>query len=484
MGSLKIKFLYQLTASVLHALLPLFTFPYITRVLGPQHLGAINFVDYTAQIFITLANFGIPLYAVREIAKVRDSPTQLQNTISELITIQLFTTFIALASFLLTMRFSPSEDVGQFLVILASLNIFFNAFSLTWFIHGLEDFKTLSIRSLTIKILVTISVFILIKQPADFNKYYSILVSGSFMLIAYDLYYLKKKKLSFAFKKSVKNHIHPLFIFFLTTASFSLYTLFDTFILGVLTTTLAVGYYTTALKIIRLFQSFINSLSGVLLPRIAYLIEQKKDAEISQLLQKSILYVFTIAVPAGFLFFLLAPEIIQVLAGHQFMPSIATLQILSLLPLLIGLSNIFGIQVLVPHGREKQLLFSALIGSLISIFTCIILCPLLQQSGAALATVITELLVTLLMGWFASRNVKMLIPIKAIINICITAVTFIPVIIGIRYIFNQNLLILVLSLLICISIFCSAQFYIFSNSIISELVKFLRSFTYKLKYAK
>lgn len=484
MSNLKTKFLYQLTTSVLHALLPLITFPYVTRILGPERLGAINFVDYTAQIFITLANFGIPLYAVREIAKVRESPRELQKVVSELLSIHLLTTFIGLVAFILTIYLSHTDGVGNFLIVLASLNILINAFSLNWFVHGLEDFKALTLRSLIIKFLVAMIIFLFIKEVQDYKKYYTILVGGSLLIVVFDIYYLKKRNVSFSFSSHIKKHIHPLFIFFLTSASITLYTLFDTFILGILTSTLAVGFYTTALKIIRLFQSFINSLAGVLLPRIAYLIAQKNEVEISHILNKSFLYVFTISVPAGFLFFLLAPEIILVLVGDAYLPSITTIQILSLLPLFIGLSNIFGIQVLIPYGQEKSLLKSALIGGSVSIILCILLSPIFKEDGAAIATIITELIVTLIMGIYASRLIQLNIPSKSLLNISITSILFTPIIIGVRLLFNEDIWVLLISLMVCIMVFFFIQLYIFSNSILKEMMNFVQTFKLKLLQSK
>lgn len=483
MGSLKTKFLYQLSASVLHAFIPLITFPYIARVLGPDKIGTINFVDYTAQVFITLANFGIPLYAVREVSKVRDVQKQLQKVVSELLTIHLITALFSILAFLITMRLSQAGKEAYFLIFLASLNIFFSAFSFDWFVHAFEDFKALSMRSLVIKILVAVFIFLFIKQEQDFQQYYLILIIGSILIIVYDLYYLKRKKISIGFQKGFGRHIKPLFIFFLTSTSISIYTLLDTFLLGVLTTTLAVGFYTTVLKIIRLSQNFINDLGGVLLPRISYLIEQKNETEIKRILQKSSLYVFTVAIPIGFLFFVLAPEIILVVAGKQFLNAISTLQILSLLPLMIGLSNIFGIQILIPYKQEKQLLKAVLAGSIISIGMCFIFCPFLKEDGAAIATVAAEFVVTSMLGFYASRFAPLKLPLKSFLSIFATSAFFVPIVYVSRYFIGDGLLILVSSLTACAIWFLSIQFFVFQNSMLQDILQFLMSLLRKPKYS-
>jgi O-antigen/teichoic acid export membrane protein len=460
-GNLKTKFLYQLIASFLHALIPLLTFPYIARVLGPDKLGIVNFIDYTSQIFITIASFGIPLYAVREVAKNRDNPKLLQKTVSELLTIHIIVTIVSIVAFLITLQLSNRIENEYDLVLLASLNILFNAFAFDWFIHGLEDFKTLSLRSLLVKVTVTILLFSFIQKEQDYLRYYIILVGGSLMLILYDLFYVKSKSLSISTSINIKKHFKPLFIFFLTSASISIYTLLDTFFLGVLTTSLAVGLYTTVLKIIRLSQNLINDIGGVLLPRISYLIEIKETNEISRIINKSTLYVFTVAIPLGMLFFLLAPEIILVLAGSKYEQAITTLQILSVLPLVIGLSNIFGIQVLIPYRQEKQLLKAVITGSIVSIILCLIFCPLYKEDGAAIATVIAEVIVTIVLGVFANNNIQFRFPIKSLFTICITALCFIPVIFVIRLLSANNLTVLIISLACCLVSYFFIQLYVF-----------------------
>lgn len=481
MDSLKTKFLYQIIASLVHALIPLVTFPYIARVLGPEKIGIINFVDYTAQIFITIANFGIPLYAVREIAKVKESPALLQKLVSELLSIHIVSSIISVVAFLITMQLSYNGDVVHFLIFLACFNILFSAFSLDWFVHGLEDFKTLSLRLLTVRVLIAVLIFLLIKEAQDYQKYYALLVGGSLMLIIYDIYYLKKKDLSIAFINNSRKHVKPLFIFFLTSASVGIYTLLDTFILGIMTTAFSVGLYTTVLKIIRLSQNFIISLGGVLMPRISYLVEKQNVNEITRILQKSSLYVFTVAFPAGLLFYLLAPEIIIVLAGEQYLTAISALQILSALPLIIGLSNIFGFQILIPYKQEKKLLKVVVIGSVISIIMCIFLCPILKEDGAAFATVTAEIIVTIMLGFYANGFIELKFPFKSFLSICATSLCFIPIIYSFREFSSDDLVVLLFSLTACIIIFCFIQLYCFQNSILQEMLVHLKSTINRLK---
>ncbi len=273
MNSLKPKFLYQLSTSFLYAIAPLLVFPYISRVLGPENIGKINFVDFTAQFLLLFASFGIPLYGVREAAKLRNNKPALNKLITELFCIHIVATFISLGifAFIIAINNNIYNETG--IIILAGINLLLNAFSFEWFIHGLEDFAFLSKRSFVIKIVSVIIIFLLIKTTGDYVQYYFILIAGNALILLTDVVYISKKKIFFIKDIQPAKHLKTLLLFFLTSTAISLYTFFDTIMLGIISGSLAVGFYTTGLKVVKLSQTFVNELGGVLLPRMAYLIE-------------------------------------------------------------------------------------------------------------------------------------------------------------------------------------------------------------------
>ena len=187
MSNLKSKFLLQIVVSLLHAAAPLITFPYIARVLGPENIGKINFIDYTSQLLILFASFGIPYYGVREISKIRDDVEKKRKLFSELLIIHLTVTVLSVILFLVIINFSPGQFHQRYLIILAAVNIFINAFSLEWFVHGHEDFAFLSKRSLLSKVIMVAAVFLIVREPNDYTVYYLILVTSGLILIVSDV---------------------------------------------------------------------------------------------------------------------------------------------------------------------------------------------------------------------------------------------------------------------------------------------------------
>jgi O-antigen/teichoic acid export membrane protein len=480
-SSLKPKFLYQLAVSFLYSLAPVIVFPYISRVLGPENIGKINFIDYTAQFFILFASFGIPLYGAREIAKVRTQPEKLKKLTTELLFIHMGISLLSLIAFVLFALLRQQFFSERQLFLLGGLNILINAFTLDWLIQGMEDFAFFGKRSYLVKIISITLIFLLIRNADDYVLYYLLLIGTNMLITLADLVYLFRKKIFISRSIQPGLHLIPLSVFFLTTATMSLYTYFDTIILGVVSGTLAVGFYTTGLKTIRLTQNFVNDLGGVLLPRMSYFIQMNDRVAIDRIISRSLYYVVTVSVPLGIFFYLMAPEVILVLAGKRFTSSIIIVQILSVLPLIIGLSNVFGIQILLPYGKEKNVLVAVLAGSIFSVGLNIILCRLYAETGAAIACVVAEAIITVLMGLQAFKLLPFSIASKIVIGIVCCGLLFIPVVFLCRLNIDNLIWRIALAGMLCLAIYSALQLFVFSNVVLKEIINFFYYRIFKRK---
>jgi len=472
-NNLKSKFLYQLSTSFLYAIAPLLVFPYISRILGPENIGKINFIDFTAQFLLLFASFGIPLYGVREAAKLRNNKEGLNKLVTELFCIHLVATFVSLGIFATIIAINNNIYYETELIVLAGINLLISAFSFEWFIHGLEDFAFLSKRSFVIKIISVVVIFLLIKTTWDYVPYYFILIVGNALILLADVFYIFRQKIYFVKKINPVRHVKALLLFFLTSTAISLYTFFDTIMLGIISGSLAVGFYTTGLKVVKLSQTFVNDLGGVLLPRMAFLIETKDRFEINRIINKSLQYALSVSIPLSIFFFLLAPEIITVLASRQFAPSIDVLRILCVLPLIVGLSNVFGIQVLLPFGKEKKVLIAVIAGCVLSLSLNYILCPVYAQKGAAISCIVAEIFVTFLMFLYAVKLVTFNISVKLILGIIFSSLIFIPIVYLSRNFSDSILVVFLTSSFFCLGAYILMQVFIFSNSLIKEVINFL-----------
>jgi O-antigen/teichoic acid export membrane protein len=474
--SLKSNFLYQLLVSLLYTAAPLIVFPYVSRVLGPANIGRINFIDYAVQFFIVLSSFGLPFYGVREVAKARNDRERLAKVTSELLVIRAIITLVSVALFTLFILFRPEQFREKELVLIAIVNIATNAVAMEWIIHGLEDFSFLAKRSFLVKLVSLAAVFIFVQQSSDYIVYYFLLMAGNLLLLAMDMGYVLRQKIFYSGKLQLKQHLRPLSLFFLTTVTLSIYTFFDTVILGLVTSSaLAVGFYTTSVKVIRLSHNFISDLGGVLLPRVSFLIDEGKHEEIRRIINKSLAYVLTITLPLCIFFFLAADEIIYVLAGEQFSGAVSVLKILSPLPVIIGISNIFFIQVLLPYGKEKILLTGVLIGCAVSIASNFLLSPVYAEDGAAASCLIAELCVTVYLGIFAARQVRFELSSRMFRGILLCCLVFYPMVIICRAFIDARLLLLMAEAMLCFGLYGILQWKVFKNETVEDMMAFIGS---------
>ena len=185
----------------------------------------------------------------------------------------------------------------------------------------------------------------------------------------------------------------------------TIYTNLDTVMLGFMTSDAEVGYYNAAVKIKSILVSVVTSLGVVLLPRASYYVEHKLMDEFYRITQKAINFVFLIAVPLTVYFILFAKEGIFFLSGSEYASSILPMQVIMPTVFFIGLTNIMGIQMLIPLGKEKMVLYSEIAGAIVDLILNTLLIPIMASTGAAIGTVVAEGVVFLVQFFVLRKEV-------------------------------------------------------------------------------
>lgn len=446
------KYIYQLLSGISQVMVPLLSYPYVSRILGPERLGKINYVDFLTQMFIIFASFGIPYYAIREVAVVRHDPVKRSKLVAELLSLHLIFSVTALGVFTLSTLNKTGE--ASILYLLASANILFSTFTLDWYLQGTEAFGPAAIRYFVIRVLVLAGIFILVRREQDDRLYFTIHSLG-FMAIALwnTLKMLGENRLT-GHRLELGKHLRPLAHFFLTSSAITLYIYFDTVLLRHFTgSDLEVGYYTTAVKLVKVSLVGLLSIGTVLMPRISFLVSRGNREEAEERLRKNLefLIVFGLPVSMGLLF--LSPEAIQVVVGTKFNPAIPLMRILSFIPLVIGIGNLYCFQILVPFNREKNLLQLVLTACVISIGLNLLLIPRLGAVGSAWANIITESFIAVAAGIQAARSIRVTLPLKLLTGCMACCLTFYPMIAVLRHAYSNPYLIFGLAVTGCTALY-------------------------------
>lgn len=402
--SLKKNFVMNIILTLSSFIFPLITFPYVSRVLGPEAYGRVSFATSVISYFSIFANLGIPTYGIRACAKVRDNREELTRTAQELLIINLIMTVISYVAMFIIVLSVPRLHEEKNLIFVISASILLTTIGMEWLYKALEQYTYITIRSLIFKVISIVAMFLLVHSEKDYVIYGGISIFAS---SASNVLNLLNAHKYIGFKPvgnyNFKRHMGAVGIFFAMSCATTIYTQLDTVMLGFMTTNKDVGYYNAAVKIKTVLVSVVTSLGTVLLPRLSYYIEKNDMEEFRRLTSKALNFVFVIAVPLTVYFIIYAKQGVYLLSGNKFAPSIMPMRIIMPTVLLIGLSNITGIQILVPLGKEKTVLYSEIVGSVTDIIINALLIPRFRSSGAAFGTLVAEAAV-LLFQYMAIRD--------------------------------------------------------------------------------
>jgi O-antigen/teichoic acid export membrane protein len=269
---------------------------------------------------------------------------------------------------------------------------------------------------------------------------------------------------------NLRQHIPGLTILFLITATTSFYALGDTLLVGFLAGEEAAGLYTASIKINKIVIPLIVSLGIVLTPRIAQSLNNKDLHEASLLAGKSFSFICLAGIPVSLGLFAFAPEIMVLFSGSGFATAIPAMQITALLPLVIGLGHLFGLQLLVSGGHEKQYLWATLFGLALSLLLNFTLIPIWQERGAAVANISTEILVTLLSLWFAGRYFTLGLKWGVAVKTLVLCLSFIPLAFWLREWIPGTVLRLGIGVGLSVFIYLIAELMIIRPPFIKELI--------------
>ena len=389
--SLKLNFIMNALLTMSQFIFPLITFPYVSRILLPEGTGKVSFATSVISYFAMFAQLGIPTYGIRACAKIRDDKEKLTRTVQELFIINFTMSLISYLALFGAIILVPRLRQDKILFLIVSLTILFNAIGMEWLYKALEQYTYITIRSIIFKFIALILMFLLIHQKNDYVIYggISILASSAsniFNFIHVHKYISLKPVGNYNFKR----HLKAVAVFFAMSCATTVYTHLDTVMLGFMATDTDVGYYNAAVKIKTILVSIVTSLSVVLLPRASYYVEHNEMEKFYKSAKKAINFVFLVATPMMVYFIIFAREGIFFLSGSAYVGSIVPMQIIMPTLLLIGLTNIMGIQILVPLGKEKIVLYSEIVGVIVDIILNTLLIPRYASAGAAIGTLAAE----------------------------------------------------------------------------------------------
>lgn len=419
MASLKKNIFYNSIRVGSNLVFPLVTFPYVTRIMGPESLGLFNYITAIAGYFTLFASLGFPIYGIREVAQSKDDPEKLQSTTNAIFTANAIACLLVYATYFVTSVFLAHSVPDFWLYFVLGLSVLLSCISFDWFYQGVEDFKYITIRSIVIKVISIVCLFIFVRSQDDILPYAILTIAGTCGNNILNLIRLKKYvKLGFSLKDCWK-HTKGASVLFLGTIAVSLYTNLNSVMVGALGTMAAVAYFTTGNKLVQMLMTVLGAITSSIIPRMAYLVGKGNEEESTQLQRKTLNLLLYVSIPMVFGIIALARPLVMLFGGKEFMPAIPVMQILSALLVIITLSGFLGNQVLIPMHKEKYGNYCVGGGAITNLSLNFFLIPRMGEVGVAIAVVMAEIVVTAMHFYFAYRYTKLkwmdFIPVKCLV---------------------------------------------------------------------
>lgn len=409
--SVKVNFLLNLTNTVTGILFPMITFPYASRILMAEGIGQVNFFQSIISYFTLFACLGIPLYAIRKVAKIKDDPAQLSHVTTEILILNAVLTFVVYAVAIVVGMCVDKISVNMPLFLLMSLSIVLTSMGCEWFYQGREDFKYITIRGIIVKTIAAALMFLLVKDSNDVLWYGLYTVVGSVGGNVFNIIRLRK----FVHRRHIRrnelrpfSHLRPAIKIFVISALTTIYLELNTIMLGFLDDTQTVGYYVGATKIIRIAITIVAALGLAMLPRMSQYIKEGNNEKFAKMVQKGYEFVVTFTLPITFGLIAIAPVLIPIFCGDSYGPSVETVMFAAPAVIAVGVANVLTIQILYPQEKENLILRASIAGVVVSLALNILLIPFMRQDGAAICLVATESAVTLSLLFWGRK----FIPIK------------------------------------------------------------------------
>lgn len=387
---------------------PFLTFIYATRVLGAEQMGIHAFGQSVVSYFIYIAMMGIPDYAVREAAMLRDNDEKLCKFVNEIFSINLITMAMAYGILFLLLETWGKLHPYRYVILVQSIQIVLTVFGVDWINTAFEDFLYLTVRYIAIGAGCIAAMLLFVKNEGDLYAYTFLLMisaaGGNILNVFYVRRYIKIRP---TFRVNLRKHIPSMMMFFCSSIALVIYLNSDMTILGLIKDDITVGIYSVSTKIYLMVKALVNAVVMAVVPRLSYQIAHSQLDSYRQTVSKLADSLFLLIIPAAVGLFFEAENIIYFVAGSGYLEGTAVLQIYSAVVVVAVFSCLFSYAVLMPFHMEKYFMAATVPAAVLNIGMNFFLIPTLGMYGAAITTFIAELTVLAVTSFFARDKMRL-----------------------------------------------------------------------------
>lgn len=477
MANLSKNFLYNIILKISGYIFPLITYPYVTRVLGPEYLGAANLVLSVVDYAVLFSTLGISTLGIREIAKCGENNIKLNQTFSRLVSLHILLTGIIALLYCIAVLSVPVLRADTRLYSIGLCKLAFNVLLVEWLYTGLQKFRYITFRTIATRVIYVILIFSLVHSQEDYWLYVAVVVAQVIINALVNWRYTRNfVRFKFDFS-GVKEYFKPVLSLGVNMILFSFYGSFITLYLGFVCSNEAVGYFSTSTKIYSIVLSAVSAFNGVLLPHVNSLYGNGQIAEIKATIEKALNLVLCLSIPLVAFFFVEAADLIRLFAGPGYERSIVPFQIIIIQVVLIGLSQITELQVLLTFNKLKEILYITISTSIFSVIIMIFYASKFAEIAAAYAVLIPHILECVALFIVAKKCLPFNISQKSVLTYIAASLLVIGICYFLRIFISSMILRIVLSAFLSVLLYFSVLYLrrdpilVFLRSKILSIVK-------------
>jgi polysaccharide transporter, PST family len=365
--------------------LPLLTLPYLARILGPSGWGAVSFAQAIGGTIAVVVEYGFDFSATRETARQKNNRYQLAELVSGVLGAKIVLSVICLCAAMTvrkyTLHIAPSPPLFWASIIWGVAQ----GINMLWYFQGLERMKLMGSIDIGGRILATLGIFLLVHRSSDGWKVMASQALGCIVSHAVTVF--------FAFREVGFRFPTPVLIWnawrlgwhmFMFRASQTLSGTANGLIMGALAPASALGIFTGAERIAWVARQALWPITQALYPRLSSQMQSSPDTA-ARTVQYSLVVIGSLATAFAAILVVLAPLIVRVVLGPQYVAAIPTLRIFGLMLPLVAFFGVLSFQWTLPLGLDREFNFIVLTSGIINIVLGILLVPKLSHVGMALA---------------------------------------------------------------------------------------------------
>jgi len=366
----------------------------------------IAFAQALIQYFVVLTDYGFNLTASRDIAMNKENSLKVSQIFSIVMFIKLS---LMLLSFLLliVMVFSIPRFRADWPVYLVSfLSVTGTVLLPVWFFQGLEKMKYITIVNVAGGLISTAAIFALVRDPSDVLlavglKAGSVLLAG--LLGLYVVWHIAPVRLTLPSPQEVKATLHSGWNVFVSQVSTTLFGNSMVFFLGLFYGNVIVGHFAIAQKMVLAAVGLSIPITEAIYPRVSALFAESQDLAIA-FLRRALLIGGLLFLTAGVCLFLGADIAVRLVTGEANSSISVLVKIMAVLPLTVFVDNVYGTQILLPLGMEKQFMKAIVCSGLFAVVGSLLLIPTFGAVGSAVTFIASEVLVLALLMMYVRRT--------------------------------------------------------------------------------